>query len=84
MEAEEKRKRRETTEEGNPEEIKSFDPNVKMNHFEAKGSYTMELVGQLRILRHTRSIEDRLQLPEAVESTLLVFINQSKCIYVHL
>ena len=60
-----------------PNEIKTFDPNMKTNHYESEGSYTLELVGQRRLLRQRRS-GDPMDLTQAVESSLLAFINHSK------
>ena len=51
---------------------------MKTNHFESTGSYTMDLVGQRRILRHVRSVEDHLELPNAVESSILAVSNRSE------
>ena len=76
LEAEAGRKRRDV--EASAAKVPSFDPNVDINHFEAKGSYTLDLIGQRRVSRHARSTQDHLQLPEAVESNLLAFINNSK------
>ena len=73
LESEGKRKR--GAEPVDPDDIKSYDPNMKTNHFESTGSYTMDLVGQRRILRHTRSVEDHLALPNAVESSMLSVFN---------
>ena len=72
LEAESKR----AATENDPNERETYDPTVKMNHMTARGSYTVELLGQQRILRHARSIEDHLS--EAAESSLLAFINQSE------
>ena len=76
LEAETGRKRRDA--EASAKEVPSYDPSVDINHFEAKGSYTLDLIGERRVSRHARSTEDYLQLPEAVESNLLAFINSSK------
>ena len=57
----------------------TYDPNVDLdNNFKAQGSYSLNLVSQHRNVRFTRSIVDHLQLPEAMESSLLAFINHSK------
>ena len=58
----------------------SYDPNMKTNYYESKGSYTVDLVGQRRLLRRTRSVKDHLDLPEAVESSILAFINHSESV----
>ena len=78
MEAEGRRKREESMNTPNDvDEIKTYDPNMKTNHYESKGSYTLELVGQQRLLR-TKRAADYVDLSEAAESTLLAFINHSK------
>ena len=59
-----------------PDDIKTYDPTLKTNHYESKGSYTLELVGQQR-LRRKRS-KTPVDLSNAVESSLLSFINQSE------
>lgn len=76
LEAEANRKRRNV--EAFIAQRPSYDPTVNINHFEAKGSYSLDLIGQQRVSRRTRSTEDHLQLPEVVESNLLAFINHSK------
>ena len=55
-----------------------------MNHLEAEGKFSLTLAGQERILRSTRDAEDHLQLPEAMESSILAFINHSECMYMHI
>ena len=75
LEVEGKRKRDISTPQ-DPDEIKTYDATLKTNHYESKGSYTLELVGQRR-LRRKRS-ENPGDLSNAVESSLLSFINQSK------
>ena len=78
MEAEGRRKREESmTTPNDVDEIKTYDPNMKTNHYESNGSYTLELVGQQRLLRAKRAA-DYVDLSEAAESTLLAFINHSK------
>ena len=59
-----------------PDNIKTYNATLKTNHYEAKGAYTLELVGQRR-LRRKRS-ENPVDLSNAVESSLLAFINHSK------
>ena len=60
-----------------PEKIKTYDPNLETNHYETKGSYTLRLVGQLRIgSRQKRSME-QTDFTTMVESSLLGFINTS-------
>ena len=77
MEAEGRRKRESMTAPNDVDEIKTYDPNMKTNHYESNGSYTLELVGQQRLLR-TKRAADYVDFSEAAESTLLAFINHSK------
>ena len=61
-----------------PDEIESFEPSMKTNHFESKGSFVVELVDeQHRLMRQKRS-ENRINHSEHVETSLLAFINKSK------
>ena len=76
LEAEGKRKR-DATGPADPDDIKTYDPDMKTNHYESKGSYKVDLVGQRRLLRHRRNA-DHVDLSNAVVSTLLSFINQSE------
>ena len=63
------------------EEEQTYDPNVDMNHMEAKGSYSLDLVGQRRVLqRERRAAVNHLELPEAVESSLMAHIDHSELI----
>ena len=63
------------------EQEQTYDPNVDMNHMEAKGSYSLDLVGQRRVLqRERRAAVNHLELPEAVESSLLAHIDLSELI----
>ena len=50
---------------------------MKTNHYESKGSYTLELVGQRRLLRHRKS-KRNIDSSNVFESSLLAFINQSE------
>ena len=75
LEVEGKRKRDINTPQ-DPDDIKTYDATLKTNHYESKGSYTLELVGQQR-MRRKRS-KNPLGLSNAVESSLLSFINQSE------
>ena len=75
LEAEGKRKR-DTSMPQDPDEIKTYDAKLKTNHYESKGSYTVELVGQRRLLRKRSA--NPVDLSNAVESSLLSFINQSE------
>ena len=59
-----------------PDNIKTYNAALKTNHYESKGGYTLELVGQRR-LRRKRSA-DPVDLSNAVESSLLAFINHSE------
>ena len=76
LEAEGKRKR-DATGPADPDDIKTYDPDMKTNHYESKGSYKVDLVGQRRLLRHRRNV-DHIDMSNAVVSTLLSFINQSE------
>ena len=77
MEAEGRKKRESMTTPNDVDGIKTYDPNMKTNHYESQGSYTLELVGQQQLLRAKRTA-DYVDLSEAAESTLLAFINHSK------
>ena len=79
LEVEQKR-RRDVSMPEDPDDIKTYDPEMKTNHYESKGSYTLELVGQRRLLRQRRS-ERNIDLSNAFESSLLAFINQSELHY---
>ena len=60
-------------------EEQTYNPDIDLGqNFEAKGSYSLDLVGQRRLVRYARSIEDHLQLPEAMECSLLAYINHSE------
>ena len=76
-EVEGRRKRQSMTTTNDVDEIRTYDPNLKTNHYESQGSYTLELVGQQRLLR-TKRAADYVDLSEAAESSLLAFINHSK------
>ena len=77
LETESRQKREDGSDTTNdPDEIKTFDSSFKTNHFEAEGSYTVELVGeQRRLLRRRRSIRDT---SNSVETSLMAYVNQSK------
>ena len=48
----------------------SYDDSMDINHFKASGTYSLDLIGQRRVLRHERSaVINHLELPEATEST---------------
>ena len=69
---------------GDPDEIKTFDSTMKTNHYEAEGTYTVELVGEQRRLRRRRRSDDYVNPEEHVEHSLLAFINHSKlCLVRH-
>ena len=59
-----------------PDAIPSYDESVKTNYYKSKGHFTLELVGQRRLLRRERSAR-RGGDGDMVESSLLGFINQS-------
>ena len=64
-----------TTSPGDPDEIETYQPSLKTNHYESKGTYVVELVGEKRrLLRLRRSVDE----DNYVETSLLAFINQSK------
>lgn len=69
------RRKRQASEEANTSP--TYDPSKKMNHFEAGGSFSLTLAKQEKLLRRKRSAIDHLELPEAMESSLLAFINHS-------
>ena len=73
----EQRRRRDTSMPEDPDDIKTYDPDMKTNHYESKGSYTLELVGQRRLLRQRRS-KGNADWSNAVENSLLAFINESE------
>ena len=73
----EQRRRRDTSMPEDPDDIKTYDPDMKTNHYESKGSYTLELVGQRRLLRQRRS-KGSADWSNAVENSLLAFINESE------
>ena len=73
----EQRRRRDTSMPEDPDDIKTYDPDMKTNHYESKGSYTLELVGQRRLLRRKRS-KGNADWSNAVENSLLAFINESE------
>ena len=60
-----------------PDDITSYDPTIETNHYESKGTYTVEMVGEKRRLLHLRRSSAGTDLSEAVENSLLAFINHS-------
>ena len=71
-----RRRKRQASEEAN-----TYDPSKRMNHFEAGGSFSLTLAKQEKLLISKRSAVDHLELPEAMESSLLAFINHSMLNY---
>ncbi|CAI8041977.1 hypothetical protein GBAR_LOCUS23305 [Geodia barretti] len=63
---------------GDPDEIKCFNPEIKTNHYESKGTYVCELVGEQRRLLHRRRSDNSIRLGEHVENSLLAFINRTR------
>ena len=55
----------------------TYDENTKMNHFEAGGSFRLTRLREVKMKQNKRDAMDILELPEAVEGTLLAFINHS-------
>jgi HEAT repeat protein len=68
----------EMTSPGDPDEIKSFNPEMKTNHYESKGTYVCELVGEQRRLLRRRRSDNGIRLGEHVENSLLAFINKTR------
>ena len=65
--------------ESDANEEQTYDPDTNINHFEADGTYSLDLVGQRRVLRQERSAAvNHLELPEAMESTLMAHIDHSE------
>ena len=60
-----------------PDDITSYDPTIETNHYESKGTYTVEMVGEQRRLLRLRRSSDNTDFSEAVENSLLAFINNS-------
>ena len=60
-----------------PNKIETQDNKINTNNYESNGFYTLELVTVKRRLRHRRSV-DHSNMPNAVMSSLLAFIDQSK------
>ena len=54
----------------------SYDSKTKLPDFDAVGTYSLDLVGQKRVLtRERRGAVDHLELPKATESSLLAHID---------
>ena len=65
--------------ESDANEEQTYDPDTNINHFDAGGKYSLDLVGQRRVLRQERSAAvNHLELPEAMESTLMAHIDHSE------
>ena len=56
----------------------AYDPTIETNHYESKGTYTVEIVGEKRRQLRLRRSSAGTDLSEAVENSLLAFI---KCYY---
>ena len=57
----------------------TYDDTVDIDYFEASGSYSLDLIRQRRVLRRERSAAvNHLELPEAMESTLMAHIDLSE------
>ena len=57
----------------------TYDDTVDIDYFEASGTYSLDLIRQRRVLRHERSAAvNHLELPEAMESTLMAHIDLSE------
>ena len=57
----------------------SYDDTVDIDYIEASGTYSLDLIHQRRVLRHERSAAvNHLELPEALESTLMAHIDLSE------
>ena len=60
-------------------EVETYDSQTDLPDFVAWGTYTMELVGQRRMLRRERHASvNHLELPEATQSTLMAHIDHSE------
>ena len=55
---------------GDPDEVKTFDPSLKTNHYEAQGSYTVELVGEQRRLMRLRRSDDHIHEDDHCDSQI--------------
>lgn len=63
-----------------PREEPTYDPSPEadMPDIDAKGKYSLKMVGQRRLLRQERSAAvNHLELPEATQSTLMANIDHS-------
>ena len=58
------------------EAVQTYDAQTDLPDFDAQGSYSIDLVSQRRMLRRERSAAvNHLELPEAVESTLMAHVD---------
>ena len=65
--------------EGNDFDEPTYDDTVELDYIEASGTYSLDLIRQRRVLRHERSAAvNHLELPEAMESTLMAHIDLSE------
>ena len=61
------------------DEEPTYDDTVDIDYVEARGTYSLDLIRQRRVLRHERSAAvNHLELPEAMESTLMAHIDLSE------
>ena len=64
------------------DEQRSYDPNNDLPDFDAQGTYNLELVGQRQLLsRQRRGAVNHLELPEAIQSTLLAHVDHSQLLH---
>ena len=57
----------------------TYDDTVDIDYFEASGTYSLDLIRQRRVLRRERSAAvNHLELPDAMESTLMAHIDFSE------
>ena len=68
------RRRRDSTDPYIQDDVQSYDPTIETNRYSSRGSYTLELVGQHRMVRRQRR---SIELVDMVENNLLGFINHS-------
>ena len=71
LEVEERRRR----DSSDPDDVESYDANFKTTHYESKGSYSLRLVAQRRVVR--RRSTTKINFEHLVEDSLLGFINES-------
>ena len=62
----------------------SYDSNTDLPDFDSQGKYTLELVGQRKLLsRERRGVVNHLELPEATQSSLMAQIDHSQFTHTH-